>query len=95
MSDIERTTDQLLRQRAIAVLKKRRDFRAHLLVFTLANAAFVAIWAMTDHDTFFWPIFPMVFWGIGVVMNGWDAYFADDFSDQDVERQMHRLAERR
>ena len=95
MSDTERTPEQVLRERAIAILKKRRDFRAHVLVFTLVNAALVGIWAMTNHDTFFWPIFFLVFWGIGVVMNGWDAYFADDFSEQRIERQMHRLAARR
>ena len=90
MSDLERT-DEELRSRAIAVLKKRRDFRAHLLVYLLVNGALVTIWATTSPDTFFWPVFFLVFWGIGVVMNAWDVYVADDFSEEKIERQMHRL----
>jgi hypothetical protein len=89
------TPEQPLRTRAIAILKKRRDFRAHLLIYTLVNASLVMIWAITGSDGFFWPIFPMVFWGVGVVMNGWDVYLADDFSEQKIEREMRRLAGRR
>lgn len=91
MSDLDKTTEDTLRTRAITILKKRRDFRAHLLVYILVNAALVTIWAMTTPDSFFWPIFFLVFWGIGVVMNGWDAYVTDDFSEEKIERQMHRL----
>jgi hypothetical protein len=88
---VESNTEESLRGRAIATLKKRRDFRAHLLVYVLFNSAVVTIWAMTSRDTFFWPVFLIVFWGIGVVMNGWDAYFANDFSEEKIEREMHRL----
>ena len=91
MSDVDKVTEQPLRSRAIAVLKKRRDFRAHLLVYVLVNSSLVAIWAMGDHDTFFWPIFAVVFWGIGVVMNAWDAYLATEFSEEEIQRQMRRL----
>lgn len=91
MSDIERNTDGSLRSRAITVLKKRRDFHAHLLIYVLVNAALVTVWALASPDVFFWPVFPLVFWGIGVVMNAWDAYFSGDFSEEQIERQMHRL----
>ncbi|HEX7716062.1 MAG TPA: 2TM domain-containing protein [Marmoricola sp.] len=88
---VERKDDESLRGRAITVLKKRRDFRTHLLVYLLFNAGFVAVWALVNPDAFFWPVFPLVFWGIGVVMNGWDAYFGSEFSENDIQRQMHRL----
>ena len=91
MSDLEKATEDPLRDRAITILKKRRDFRAHLLIYVLFNAALVAVWAITTPDAFFWPVFPLVFWGIGVVMNGWDAYFGSEFSENDIQRQMHRL----
>jgi uncharacterized membrane protein len=90
MTDLERSSDDL-RERAIAVLKKQRDFRAHLLVYLLVNAGVVMIWAMTNRDTFFWPIFLLVFWGVGVVMNGWEAYAVKDFSEDRIRRQMDRL----
>lgn len=91
MSEAMRPPDDELRSRAITILKKRRDFRAHLLIYVLVNGALVAVWAVTNPDVFFWPVFPLVFWGIGVVMNGWDAYFANDFSEEKIEREMRRL----
>lgn len=91
MSDLQNGSEEALRSRAIAVLKKRRDFRAHLLVYLLVNAALVVVWATATPDAFFWPVFPLAFWGIGVVMNAWDAYLAGDFSEDKIQRQMHRL----
>jgi hypothetical protein len=99
MSDLEKSPESTsidpLRDRAIAILKKRRDFRAHLLVYILFNSALIASWAMLSPHTFFWPVFPIAFWGIGVVMNGWEVYASGDFSEERVEREMYRLAGRR
>ena len=85
------TQDTGLRDRAVKQLKKRRDFRGHLLVYTLVNAFLVLIWAMTSPNHFFWPIFPIVGWGIGVVMNAWDVYVTQDFTEEEVHREMRRL----
>jgi hypothetical protein len=60
--------DAELRDRAIKNLKKRRDFFAHLLVYLMVNGFLIVIWMVTSPAGFFWPIFPMVGWGIGVVM---------------------------
>ena len=59
----ESTRNEVLRDRAIKRLKKRRDFSAHLLVYVLVNAFVVAIWALTNPDGFFWPIFLLARWG--------------------------------
>lgn len=93
MSDLDRA-DEDLRTQAIGALKKRRDFRAHLLIYVMVNSALVTIWMTTNHGTFFWPVFVLVFWGIGLVMNAWDVYVAQDFSEEKIQRQMHRLAGR-
>jgi uncharacterized ion transporter superfamily protein YfcC len=79
-----------LRERAVKRLKKRRDFHAHLLVYVLVNSFIVVIWAVTDHG-FFWPVFPMVGWGIGVVMNAWDVYRGEDFREEQIRREMERM----
>ena len=73
-------------------VKKRRDFHAHLLVFTLVNTSLVIVWLTTEGHGFFWPIFPIAFWGIGVVMNAWDVYRGEDFSEDQIEREMRRLS---
>jgi 2TM domain len=60
------TREPAARDKAVAQLKKRRDFRGHLLVYVLVNAFLVVIWAVTDVHGFFWPVFPIFGWGIGV-----------------------------
>ena len=90
MTSMETARDTELRERAIKRLKKRRDFRAHILVYTLVNAFLVVIWVLTSPGGFFWPIFPIVGWGIGVVMNAWDVYSPDDFTEEDIEKEIER-----
>jgi hypothetical protein len=84
------TREQTPRDRAIAQLKKRRDFRTHLLVYVLVNAFLVAIWAITSDHGFFWPVFVIGAWGIGLVMNAWDAYWRRDITEADIEQEMRR-----
>lgn len=87
------TSDPDLRDRAIGQLKKKRDFRGHLLVYALVNTFLVVIWAITGAH-FFWPIFPMVGWGIGVVMNAWDVYRPLEPDETEIRREMDRLERR-
>jgi len=84
-------TDDDIRQKAIKRLRKKRDFYAHLLVYAMVNGFLVVIWAMSDMHGFFWPIFPIVAWGIGVVMNAWDVFHDDDFDEERIRREVERL----
>lgn len=82
-----------LRERAVKQLKKRRDFRGHLLMYILVNAFLVVVWAVTSGpDSFFWPVFSIAGWGIGVIANWYDAYLGGDFSEDDIRHEMDRLA---
>jgi uncharacterized ion transporter superfamily protein YfcC len=87
---LNETTETRLREQAIKRLKKRRDFFAHLLVYVMVNGFIVVIWAVTSQG-FFWPIFPMVGWGIGVVMNAWDVWRGDEFDEATIAREVERL----
>jgi hypothetical protein len=90
MTDLRTTGgEEDLRERAIARLKKKSDFRAHLLAYLLVNGFIVVIWAITDSG-FFWPIFPIFGWGIGLVFNAWDVY-REPVSEERIRREMGRL----
>ena len=80
--------DVAARERAVKHLKKRRDFYGHLLVYVLINGVLVVIWAMTNPNGFFWPMFPILGWGVGVVLNGWDVYRSDTFSEEQIQREI-------
>ena len=86
--------DSEMRERAIKQLKKRRDYKGHLLIYFLVNTFLVVIWFVTSSGGFFWPVFIMVGWGIGVVMNAWDVYFAEEIGEDDIRREMDRLERR-
>ena len=47
-------------------LKKKADFRVHVLIYVLVNTFLIAIWAMSGAG-FFWPVFPLVGWGSGLL----------------------------
>jgi hypothetical protein len=86
--------DSVLRDRAVARLKKRRDFRTHLVVYVLVNGMIVVIWALTNRHGLFWPMFAILGWGIGLVLNGWDVYRREELTDQQIEREIGRLRQR-
>jgi hypothetical protein len=84
------TREHAPRDRAMTQLKKQRDFRSHLLVYVLVNAFLVTIWAVTDVHGFFWPVFVIAGWGIGLVMNAWDVYWRHEITEEDIQREMER-----
>lgn len=90
------TSDEL-REQALRRLKKRRDLKAHAVVYALVNLAVWGIWiaiAANSGSWWPWPIFLTLFWGIGLAMNAWDVYFRKPITEQELEREMGRLSHR-
>ena len=83
-------SEDALREQAVTRLKKKRDFATHVFIYVLVNAFLVGIWAFTGGD-FFWPIFPILGWGIGLGANAWDVYGRKPISDSEIEEEMARL----
>jgi hypothetical protein len=79
-----------LREVAVERIKKRQDFRAHLLVYTLVIALLWTIWALTG-AAFPWPLIVMGAWGIGLVMNAYDVYGREPIREEEIQREIDRL----
>ncbi|HEY2161692.1 MAG TPA: 2TM domain-containing protein [Solirubrobacteraceae bacterium] len=77
------------RERALARIKKRRDFQNHLVAFVVINVAVWAVWAVTGSG-YPWPAWITGFWLIGLVFNAWDVYYRRPITEADVERELHR-----
>jgi 2TM domain len=84
------TTSDELRRIARKRIEDRRGFIPHALVYVLVNAALVAIWA-TNGQGFFWPGFVIGFWGIGLVMHAWSAFYSRPITEADVQREIDRI----
>lgn len=85
----EISTDDALRSKALASLKKKSDFRTDVMAYIIVNAMLVAIWAVTGAP-FFWPIFPIVGWGVGVIFHAMDTYRREP-SEEQIRREMDRM----
>jgi hypothetical protein len=83
-----------LRKAALERVRKRRDFWPHLLVYVMVNALIVVVWAMASDGGFFWPVFPIAGWGIGIVMHAWDAFWRTGITEADVDREVERMQHR-
>jgi hypothetical protein len=91
------TTADELREQALSALKKRRDLKAHAVVYALFNLAVWGIWiaiAANSGSWWPWPIFLTLFWGIGLAMNAWDVYFRKPITEQELQREMGHLSHR-
>ena len=88
--DTTATGPRTLRERALERIEKKQEFHAHLLAYVLVNAMLVGIWAVTGAG-FFWPVFPLLGWGIGIAFHAWDTYRIGEPSEAQIEREVRRL----
>lgn len=88
------SSPEALREQALERLKKRRDFKAHALVYALVNTVVWGVWAaigISSHSWWPWPLFMTLFWGIGLVMNGWDVYWRRPITEQELQHEIEEL----
>jgi hypothetical protein len=45
--------------------------RIHALWYVVANVAQVIVWGLVTPDIFFWPLWSIVGWGVGLVAHVW------------------------
>jgi hypothetical protein len=87
-----RTEDQL-REQAVIELRKRHELAGHVIAFVMVNTFVVIIWYVSGAG-FFWPVFPIFGWGIGIVFHAWDV-LSPQPSETAVRNAMDRNARRR
>jgi 2TM domain len=85
--------DEDLRKMAITQLRKKREFLQHAVAYVVVNLALNVIWLLTMPDGFYWPVFPLFGWGIGIVFHALDVYSPAP-TESKIQREMNRLAHR-
>ena len=83
-------TERALWDLAVRRLKAKQEFRNHLVTYVLVNTFLVVLWAVTDAG-FFWPIFPILGWGLGLGLHAWTTYGPSVATQDQIEREMDRL----
>ena len=87
MTQTQTTSDY---EEARTRLLRKRKFRGDLVAYLVINAFLIGIWAVTGLG-YFWPGWVLAGWGVLLVLDGWDAYYRHDVTEQDIEREMHRV----
>lgn len=77
------------RRRAIKFLKRRGDFRAHVLVFIVTIVIVIVIWRMAGGE-FFWLAFVIGVWWVVLTINFCFAYRRDP-SENAITHRIERL----
>jgi len=67
----------------------RTSFHIHLVVYIVVNLALIGIWALTDTH-YFWPIWPILGWGVGLGANYWRAFLHKPISDDEIRRELEK-----
>ena len=84
--------EQELKERALKHLKDKRDLKAHLLAYVLVNLLLVSIWYTTGSG-FFWPIFILFGWGIGIAFHIYDVVSPEP-GPAEVRAEMERMRQK-
>ncbi|MDO8108461.1 2TM domain-containing protein [Isoptericola sp. b441] len=71
-------------------VKARRDLAGHAVAYVVVNAFLVIVWWLTSPGGYFWPVWVLAGWGIGLVLNAWDVLGRRPISEEDVDRELRR-----
>lgn len=88
-------SDSELRQAAVTRLRKKRDLQAHVIAYVTFNLLLIGIWSITGHAGFFWPLIPLLAWGIGVAFHIWDVYSPEHPSEARIQKEMRHMHDSR
>lgn len=83
-------TEEQLREAALKRIKKRKDLYGHMVAYVIVNAFLVLVWYLTNAG-YFWPMWVMIGWGVGLAFNAWDVFGRKDISEADVRAEMDKM----
>ncbi len=88
------SNDEVLRQRALKSLKAKQDFKVHLTSYLVVNGFLVVLWVVTGRG-YFWPIWPILGWGVGLMFHGLSLRWADSEPTQaQIDAEAARIRRR-
>ena len=91
--ELSGASEDEIRDRAVESLKRKRDFNTQILTWLVVSVVLTGIWAATGSDNFFWPVFPIAGWGIGIAVQAWSIYGPGSrpITESDIARESERL----
>jgi 2TM domain len=81
------------RDQAIRRLRAKREFYQHVTAYVIVNLGLIVVWALTGGD-YFWPVWPILGWGIGLLFHGWSVYGEKPMTEEAIQREIERGRQR-
>ena len=76
-------------QAAIERIETKRAFGRHARIYVAVNFLLIAIWAITSRG-YFWPIWPLLGWGVGLGVSYWNTFLRRPISDDEIRRELEK-----
>jgi 2TM domain len=70
-------------------IQRWRDFGSQVFAYAIGNSVFIIIWA-TQSKGVFWPIYPLLVWGLGLSVQHFNVVIRGQITDEDVRRKLTR-----
>ena len=86
--------DDESRAQAVRRLWGKRGFKIHLSAFFIVSFAMLLIWTSANGGDYFWPIWPIAGWGIGLAVHAWITFGQWSLSEAAIQREIRRGQER-
>jgi len=84
--------DDDLRRLAIRRADMRLAFRSHLIAYVIVNSGLTAIYVMTSFGDYFWPIWPMLGWGMGLAAHAFGVFMdGEGIRDRMIQEELEKL----
>ena len=88
----QKMSEEEIREIATQRVRRRRGFYSHLTAYVLVNLMLVAIWYFTGAG-YFWPMWVMLFWGIGLIFNAVAVFLKHDIGGERaaIEKEIAKI----
>jgi hypothetical protein len=70
-------------------IQRWRDFGSQVFAYGIGSIVFIVIWAAQGRG-FFWPIYPLLIWGLGLSFQHFNVVIHGQITDEDVRRTLNR-----
>ena len=92
MKDVINLDEKVMRK-AEERVKAKRGLRAHIITFICVNLGLVIIFFLRDKGGYFWPIWGMAGWGLGLLAHGLTVYvrLPGKTLDEEIQTEYQRL----
>jgi hypothetical protein len=86
------STDDELRDEAVASIKRKRAFWNYVFVWVAVGALVIVVWWFSTPNGYFWPIWPIVGMAVAVPILGYSAYGRGaGISEKRIQDEMRRI----